>query len=550
MFILVVDDIEKNRIILEQFLSGQGYDVICAESGKKSIELIQKHNIDLVLMDIKMPDMNGYEATMKIKELQSESYLPVIFVTALSEEEALEEALEAGGDDFVTKPIGFGVLLSKIKAHARIRELHTQVNRQNKELTRHNARLNREHELISHFFDQARKNCFFDEKVINSYSIPMSVFNGDTVLVARRSSGGVTVLVGDFTGHGLSAAVGTLPVSQVFFSMVEENAFIGDIAREINRQVDILLPVEMFFAASLFELSAKGDRLMVWHGGMPDAYLLDQGTNEMTIVSSQHLPLGVRTQNEFDDSVQLFYVNKESKFIVFTDGLSEAENINGEMIKTDVFIDAIKESSGSSLLESVINSYQEFSVGVPQADDISVFELSCLPVDAEEVQVSNEYEASVPWQVSISAKDEMLKTDVLRNIIDLIGNATLLKEHKGVIYTLLTEMYNNTLDYGILGLNGDEKDADDGFHQYYEKREKLLNDLNGACINIDIHCQITTDSADLSIEMRHNGYTFDVTGRKSSEDGLHGRGMGLIEAICRQVEYSDEGRTLKVIYSI
>jgi len=550
MLILVVDDIEKNRVILERFLSSQGHDVICADSGKKSIDLIQKHDVDLVLMDIKMPDMNGYEATRNIKKIQSEHYLPVIFVTALSEEEALEEALEAGGDDFVTKPIGFGILLSKIKAHARIRELHTQVNHQNKELSRHNARLNREHDLISHFFDQARKNCFFDERVIKSYSLPMSVFNGDTVLVARRSSGGVTVLVGDFTGHGLSAAVGTLPVSQIFFSMVEENAFIGDIAREINRQVNILLPVEMFFAASIFELSAKGDRLMVWHGGMPDAYLFNKNTKEMTVVSSDHLPLGVRTVNEFDDSVQLFYVNQDSKFVVFTDGLSEAENTDKVMINTDVYVEAIKNNEGN-ILESVINSFQEYSVGVPQADDISVLELSCLPVAAENHEdMDKDISKAVPWDISLDVTDKMLKRDVVANVIALIGDAIALKEHKGVVHTLLTEMYNNTLDHGILDLHGNEKDSDEAFHDYYEERIKRLDNLNGAKLSINIAYMPDLDGSELTITMSHNGNSFEVAEKASGEDDFHGRGIELIRAICSLVEYSDDGRSLKVVYNI
>jgi len=550
MLILVVDDIEKNRVILERFLSSQGYDVICASSGKESIDLIQEHDVDLVLMDIKMPDMNGYEATRSIKAIHSENYLPVIFVTALSEEEALEEALEAGGDDFVTKPIGFGILLSKIKAHSRIRELHSQVNNQNKELSRHNARLNREHELISHFFDQARKNCFFDEDVIRSYSLPMSVFNGDTVLVARRSGGGVTVLVGDFTGHGLSAAVGTLPVSQIFFSMVEESAFIGDIARELNRQVNILLPVEMFFAASIIELSAKGDRLMVWHGGMPDAYLFDQAKDELTVLHSDHLPLGVRTHEEFNDSVQLFYVNEDSKFIVFTDGLSEAENLDKKMINTDVFIEAIKNNK-NNILESVINSYQQYSHGVPQSDDISILELSCVHVAAEDpIDNNKEIAESVPWDISLKIEDQLLKRDVVANVINLIGDTVALREHKGVVYTLLTEMYNNTLDHGILDLQSSEKDSDEAFHQYYKTREERLNNLKNACITIDVSYCPGDDSSELSVIMSHNGNTFDVKPRTSTDDDYHGRGIDLIEAICSQVDYSDDGRTLKVVYNI
>ncbi|MCK4710987.1 MAG: response regulator [Gammaproteobacteria bacterium] len=550
MLILIVDDIAKNREILERYLKTQSYDVISASSGRESIEIINQQEIDLVLMDIKMPDMDGFEATRQIKELQSDSYLPVIFVTALSEEEALQEALASGGDDYVTKPISFYTLKSKINAHSRIRELHTKVNAQKNELTQHNYRLNREHELISHFFDQARKNCLYDEDIIKSISIPMSTFNGDTVLVGRRPNGGVTILVGDFTGHGLAAAVGTLPVSQIFFQMVEDNAFVGDIARELNRQINILLPIEMFFAVSLIELSAKGDRLMVWHGGMPDAYLYNEKTKELITIKSKHLAIGIREQEDFDDSVQLFYVDANNKFIVLTDGLSEAENTERVMIDKEVYEKAIVESN-NDVLNSVINSYQRYSEGVPQADDISILELSCLPlegVDHESIQV--DLDPTVPWEINLTVNDHMLLKDVVQNIVDLIGNAVALKEHKGVVSTLLAEMYNNALDHGILNLQSDEKSGDNAFHEYYEDRQKKLKELNGAQIKIKLSYCLNDNTAELKVVMQHNGNPFDLSDNNVSDEDFYGRGMLLINAICEEVEYSDEGRCLVVNYQL
>lgn len=548
--ILIVDDIERNRLILDRFLSSQQYEIINASSGKEALDIVERQSIDLVLMDIKMPDMDGFEATKKIKALQTNSYLPIIFVTALPEEEALEEALQSGGDDFITKPVSFDILLSKIKAHARIRELNLEVNRQKTELTKHNIRLRREHELIAHFFDQAQKNCFVDERIIKSVSLPMSVFNGDTVLVARRPNGGVTVLVGDFTGHGLSAAVGTLPVSQIFFQMVEENAFVGDIARELNRQINILLPIEMFFAASIFELSAKGDRLMVWHGGMPDAHLYDMETAEITTVKSEHLPLGVREDNEFNEAVQLFYVNANSKFIVWTDGLSEAENIQKQMIDSELLVEGIRENQGD-ILSSVINKCQQYSQGMPQADDISLIELSCLPVEAdnhEEIKIDTS--STVPWQIKMILEDQSLDKDAVDTIVNLIGDAVALKEHKGVIHTLLNEMYTNTIDHGLLDLHGHEKNSETAFDDYYQERRKRLGSIQGAKVEIDVSYRPVVDGAELTIIMAHNGNSFDPAASEAKDDDFHGRGMDLIEAICESVEYSDKGRCLAVVYKI
>jgi len=551
MRILIVDDFEKNRSFLERFLKARGYEVSSASSAAEALKIIGEITIELVLMDIKMPDMDGFEATRIIKSKNNEQYLPVIFVTALSEEEALEEALAAGGDDFISKPVNLGILLSKIKAHSRIRELHGEVIEKNAALARHNARLNREHSLITHFFDQAQKNCFVDETVIRSTSVPTSVFNGDTVLVAKRPSGGITVLLGDFTGHGLSAAVGTLPVSQIFFQMIEDNAYIGDIARELNRQIGTLLPVEMFFAATLIELSAKGDRLMIWHGGMPDAYLLNQETGELNVIRSSHLPLGVRTSDDFDDSVQLYYVNENYKFIAITDGLTEATNQAGEMIDVELIENAIKNNQ-DDILNSVIRACQGFSEGVPQADDISLIELNCVEVPGDNQQAEiKKVQQTLPWQIKVRVEDQEMTNDVAEKMLNLVGHSDVLKDHKGIIHTLISEMYTNALDHGVLGLQGSEKDSDEAFDAFYTERDNRIKNLNGAYIETELTYGSTSGgSAELVIVMHHNGNTFDVNDKTVNDSGLHGRGMDLIEAICDSVIYSDQGRRMTVIYNI
>lgn len=547
MLTLIVDDMESNRRLFSQFIESRGDNVLLATSGREAVELIKEHDVDMVLMDINMPDMDGYIAAKKIKEIRSNHYLPIIFISALSEEDALEKALEAGGDDYVSKPVRFGILSSKIDAHARIRELNSEVKNINNELNVHNVRLSREHELVHHFFDQVRANNFYDDTVIKTVSLSMSTFNGDTTLVGRRPNGGITILLGDFTGHGLSAAVGTLPVSQIFFKMLEDNAsYIGDIAKELNRQISLLLPVEMFFAASLIELSAKGDRLMIWHGGMPDAYLYDQTSNTIKTIKSEHLPLGVREKNKFDDAVQFFDVTDAHKLIVFTDGLTEAFNNKDIMINTDVYKDAIL--NGEDKIDSIVHQYKEYSNGVEQSDDVSIIELTCKPVNRLETEKERvDIKKTIPWQFKIHIKDEMLGRDVVQNIIEMIGSSLVLKENKGVIYTLLMEMYTNALDHGVLGLDGKEKQSNEDFDRFYQDKDRLIKELSGAYINVEVSFDPNINEPVLKIEMSHNGSEFKVSeNREATRDALHGRGLELIDAISEDALYSDNGRCLSV----
>lgn len=551
MCILIVNDKKQNRMILERLLKSQGYEVVSAVSGNEALEVVNNQDINLVLMDIVMPNMDGYETTKKIKAIQSEKYLPVIFVTALSQDSSLKKALQVGGDDFISWPVDFDVILSKINAHQRIRDLSSEISKKKEELEIHNARLERDQELISHFFEQANKNSYSNESVVKKYTRPLSIFSGDTILVGRRPNGGISVLLGDFTGHGLAAAVGTVPVAQVFYQMVSENAFIGDIARELNRQINILLPIEMFFAATLIELSASGDRLMVWHGGMPDAYVFNESNGELKNVKSSHLPLGIRTDSDFDDSVQLFYVDDSHRLIAFTDGISESVNKNGQMIPASYIEEIIRE--GGDVLGAILDASDKYRDGNEQSDDISLIEVKCVAVPGDDIATEKQNALrSVPWKIKITVEDKELNLDVAQAIVDLIGDTDVIKNHKGVIHTLITEMYTNALEHGVLDLHGKEKNSDEAFEEFYKERNIRLDKVKGKFINTELIYSVVNDTyAELVIVMQHNGQTFHYDEEQEiSDSGLHGRGIELITAICDSVIYSDEGRRLTALYTI
>jgi adenylate cyclase len=138
--VLVVDDQPPNVRLLEALLAPRGYEVVTASSGEDALEVVAESGVDLVLLDIVMPGMDGYEVCRRIREDPDTAYLPVVMVTASGEEQKVR-SLEAGADDFLTKPIDTSELLARVASLARIKRYQDTIKRQAAELASWNQQL-------------------------------------------------------------------------------------------------------------------------------------------------------------------------------------------------------------------------------------------------------------------------------------------------------------------------------------------------------------------------------------------------------------------------
>lgn len=132
--ILVVDDSKTMRELIVKKVKTIGYPIITAKNGKEAVEQTLLHNPSLILMDIQMPEMNGFEACKTIKSKMMEKHIPIIFVTTLQDPKEKLNALEAGGDDYVNKPVQEEDLIFRIKTHLKVRELTESLEEMNKNL--------------------------------------------------------------------------------------------------------------------------------------------------------------------------------------------------------------------------------------------------------------------------------------------------------------------------------------------------------------------------------------------------------------------------------
>ncbi|MGE5307075.1 MAG: adenylate/guanylate cyclase domain-containing protein [Alphaproteobacteria bacterium] len=164
--ILVVDDTPKNVKLLADLLAVKGYSVVTAASGSEALTRLQSDQPDLILLDVVMPEMSGYEVCRKIRENPATVALPVVMVTALDPSEERIKGIEAGADDFLTKPINQPELLARVRSLLRVKELYDKVQAQAAELSEWNKSLeHRVHKQVEQLERLERLKRFFSPQL-------------------------------------------------------------------------------------------------------------------------------------------------------------------------------------------------------------------------------------------------------------------------------------------------------------------------------------------------------------------------------------------------
>src|SRR5690554_1667979 len=214
--------------------------------------------------------------------------------------------------DVMLWPEASAFVVLRMAILSRLYDNDHQVEAMRRSLAWHKARVEREHQLVEHIFQNALSRNYLDFEHVRTYLTPVSKFNGDLCLIAPGPLGNIYMLMADFTGHGLAPATGALPLSQAFFAMSDRGVSVAEMVTEFNYRMNRLLPNDMFCAAILLELSANGERVTYWNGGMPPALLFDKRGEILKRLNPAHMALGVIDDDEFDSRVTTFRAPKQS----------------------------------------------------------------------------------------------------------------------------------------------------------------------------------------------------------------------------------------------
>ncbi|MBK3476199.1 fused response regulator/phosphatase [Pseudomonas sp. MF6751] len=552
--ILIAEDSAADRLLLASIIRRQGHQVLTVSNGAEAIEVFARERPQLVLMDALMPVMDGFEAARQIKQLAGEALVPIIFLTSLRESEALAQCLDAGGDDFLPKPYNPLILAAKINAMDRLRRLQATVLQQRDLIARHHEHLMHEQRAAKAVFDKvAHSGCINAAPNIRYLQSPYALFNGDLLLAAYTPSGDMHVLLGDFTGHGLPAAIGAMPLAEVFYGMTAKGYGLTQTLREMNAKLKRILPVDMFCCATLLCLSAQRRAVEVWNGGMPEGYVHEVATGRRTPLISRHLPLGVLSAEAFDDSTEVWPMALGDRVFLLSDGVLDTADANDQLFGAERLQQVFAANrEPDRLFEDIEQALAAFR---GQArDDVSMVEITLQagqPLRAAEPMYADSGQSCpLDWSVSFEFRAQTLRTyNPLPYLLQLLLEIHGLREQSGALYSVMAELYSNALEHGVLGLDSRLKRDAQGFAQYYRQRHERLAQLDSGYVGVHMQVVPTDKGGKLTLRLEDSGQGFDVEqelARPVDIDRLSGRGLSLVRQLSNAVRWSDGGRSVCV----
>lgn len=555
--ILVADDNPSDRMLLENMLSQFGHVVVTAIDGQDAIDKFDPELIQLVCLDIKMPRKDGWEAAIGIRQIARERLVPIVFLSGVTDPVALQKCLEVGATDFISKPYNPTLVSAKLNAIARLLMLQHTLSEQRDELSVLNQQMVHDQEVAKLVYERiTHSNCLTDP-ALSTLHHASHIFNGDVILAAYKPNGGMHLLLGDFTGHGLSAAIGALPLADIFFEWTEKGFVMRQILPEINKRLFTILPPNMFCAAVFVDINANNQTIEVWNGGLPDLLYFKAGEAMPRKIRSDSLPLGILDEREFEANVELLSYQKGDYFIAFTDGVYEARTPDNKirynqaldpLYAGEVTVNPFQWLQGMLEREGILdNPHDDISVlGI----DLSIG-MSGKSLDAENSEaLRNDAPANFSFSYDLNA-ESLRNTDPLPYMLQILTTVPGLNKHSSEVFMILSEIYSNALEHGVLQLDSTLKKTVEGFAHYYAEREAKLAELTQGWVKILAQVEASERHGCLTIEVSDSGEGFDVAKAKQinlNHDKPFHRGLALLSQLCNKVEYSSSGSSLKIEY--
>lgn len=371
--VLVVEDHPMSRRILETMLT-QSYEVISTASGQEAIDKARVDPPDLVLLDIEMPGLNGFETLEILKEGIIEPAVPVIFLTALEDSKSRETGLEAGAVDYITKPYDKQELRIKVKNHLALYEARKEIEIRNRVMARE---MEMASQLQRSLLPEDFPTC--DNVAFSALYKPVSPAGGDFYDVIELGPSRIGFAEVDVSGHGVAAAMVGAMFKMAFQSFARITNSPAELLKVINDQMFGILPDSDFLTVFYGVINLETLELVYTNAGHPRPFLFrpSEGTIEELEIGG---PLvGALPGMDYEDGrVQL---EKGDRILIFTDGVTETLSENDDNSLDEFYgLERLKQmlvnnsnSAMKEILPTILDDLVNFHGSKIFEDDITMF---------------------------------------------------------------------------------------------------------------------------------------------------------------------------------
>ncbi len=368
--ILIVDDTAANLRLLSQMLTDQGYRVRAVTSGARALASARAAPPDLVLLDIKMPGMNGYEVCEQLKADPLTREIPVIFISALDEIQDKVQAFAVGGVDYITKPFQFKEVLARTETHLALRRLQSQLQDANQRMEQELALAGK---VQSSFLPG-------ELPAIAGWQIkaalrPARQTSGDFYDVISLPGGRLGLVVADVVDKGVGAAL-FMALSWILIRTyaagfpAEPERVLSAVNQRILAEVDTGQFVTVFYGI----LDPATGELTYSNAGHPPPYLFStERFGKARPLSRTGMALGVTSSETWEQADAL--LGPGDVLVLYSDGVTDAESSQGESFGHERLKARIAGSLGRSALElqdAVLTGVREFARDAVQSDDVTL----------------------------------------------------------------------------------------------------------------------------------------------------------------------------------
>jgi phosphoserine phosphatase RsbU/P len=365
--VLIVDDVKANVDILVEALRGE-YKLSVALGGQQAIDAVHRSPPDLVLLDIVMPDIDGYEICRRLRAAEVTRELPIMFLSSLEDVKDKARGFELGGNDYLTKPFEILEVKARVRSLLKAKSYADAV----KAAAERDLRIARE---IQTGLLPANIPAQIQGTGLDVYAVlePAHLVGGDLFEVRRLGAERVLVAVGDVSGKGIPAALFMAVAMTILRSMARQGHAPEEILRLLNDELLEQNPRGMFVTLQLMVFDPLKRTVTCASAGHHAAVCIVPGRSPQPAFMSSGRVLGLMPADAI--SSETMELQPGETFVLFTDGVSEAFDPNGELFGEERLLAHLGASPGRSARETtlgVLEAVRRHAAGTKQSDDITV----------------------------------------------------------------------------------------------------------------------------------------------------------------------------------